>query len=139
MSTRSNIGMDTGNGIDVIYCQFDGYPEHHGPILLNAYNKAEFVAKLLNLGDLSILRSLIGKKQDFDKPNEDWCLAYGRDRGEKEIEKRHFQSENEWFEYLKDGWVEYIYLFRNGQWWYQDTYNLAAKKWKPLEEWKKGE
>ena len=84
MATRSAIGMKTPEGkIKAIYCHWDGYVDNNGRILLNDYTDTEKVKSLINLGDLSSLRSEIGEKQDFDNPqSENYCLAYHRDRGE---------------------------------------------------------
>ena len=83
MSTRSNIGIRNADGtIKYIYCHFDGYPEHNGKILTENYTNINRVNELLKLGDLSVLGKFIGEKQDFDNRVRDYCLAYGRDRGE---------------------------------------------------------
>ena len=86
MATRSLIGKLNSDGtITNIYCHFDGYPEHNGVILQEHYYTPFKVDQLLALGNLSVLSEQIGEKQDFDSystRNNDWCLAYGRDRGE---------------------------------------------------------
>ena len=56
MSTNSRIGILHEDGTtETIYCHWDGYPEHHMPILTEHYNTAEKVQALLALGDISIL------------------------------------------------------------------------------------
>ena len=78
MATRSYIGIKNENGkVDYIYCHWDGYPEHHGPILRGSYKTKSDVEELLELGDLSSL--------DTDP---DGCEAYHRDRGESKKETR---------------------------------------------------
>ena len=92
MATRSHIGkLLPDNSVKYIYCHYDGYPEHNGKILKEHYATEAKVNALLELGDLSILGEEIGEQQDFnnrDTHNSKWCLAYGRDRGEDNIEAK---------------------------------------------------
>jgi hypothetical protein len=113
MATRSHIGKQLPNGqIKYIYCHFDGYPEHNGKILKEHYIDESKVDQLLELGDLSVLGEEIREKQDFDNrssQNPKWCLAYGRDRGESDVEARtsllrQFMDQ------------EYNYVFADGKW-----------------------
>lgn len=97
MGTRSDIIALRADGKwHRIYCHWDGYLEHNGKILFEHYTGQKQVEKLVALGDLSILGEKIGKKHPFDRPSfgkpehdeydrkyKGWCLAYGRDRGEK--------------------------------------------------------
>jgi len=105
MSTRSRIGIIRSaeeKTVESIYCHFDGYPEGVGQTLLNHWTTAEWVEELIALGDLSALGAQIGEDQgtdwfykrqetlyangyDTDDPRSTWCLAYGRDRGEKDV------------------------------------------------------
>ena len=55
MIARSIIAMKDGDEFRSIYCHFDGYPDHHLPILKENYNTDEKVKELIDLGDLSIL------------------------------------------------------------------------------------
>ncbi len=115
MSTRSFIGKLNANGsISGIYCHFDGYPSHHEPILKN-YNTNDKVDQLLALGSLSILGSEIGEKQDFDNPtNDNWCLAYHRDRGEELEVFMTYESQDEMMSSIS--WADYAYLFDGTNW-----------------------
>jgi hypothetical protein len=116
MATRSHIGVKQPNGtIDYIYCHFDGYPEHNGDILVNYYQDIDKVNQLINLGNLSMLGEEIGEQQDFDNRethNKKWCLAYGRDRGETNIEKRNTTFDD----LLRNDNVSYLYVFDNDKW-----------------------
>jgi len=113
MSTRSRIGLviqhEWAETVRSIYCHHDGYPSHVGRLLLEHYDTLAKVEELLNLGSLSSLGEVIGEKHDFDwmqkmfadtrdnpdpsafANHPDWkrfrpmCLAYGRDRGEKDV------------------------------------------------------
>jgi hypothetical protein len=128
MSTNSRVAIQLKNRkIKSIYVHWDGYLSGVGQDLLDFYNTEEKVNELLELGNLSILGTSIGEKVDFDKfdsRENKQCLAYGRDRGEKESEaKEHLDSENE---------QEYNYLFKNGVWlfrkWDKKIYKELTKE-----------
>ena len=123
MATRSHIGIKQSDGtINYIYCHYDGYPEHNGSVLVNHYQNIDKVNQLLDLGDLSTLSEEIGEQQDFNNRethNEKWCLAYGRDRGERNITKRNTTFE----ELLRDDNVSYLYVFDNDKWICYNLYN----------------
>jgi hypothetical protein len=118
MATRSLIGkLNSDNTVDYIYCHWDGYVDNNGRILYEHYNTLEKVDALLALGDLSSLGNEIGEKHDFDfhfgKPGEDWCTAYGRDRGETGVSWKTTTFEM----YPKaDNATEYQYLFTDEGW-----------------------
>ena len=115
MATRSMIAYETGSDtVRAIYCHHDGYPSHNGRILLNHYDDIEKVEELIDLGNLSVLSKEIGEKQDFDQPTDrNWCLAYGRDRGETGIEFKTFFNEDELFAGID---AEYFYVMNDGVW-----------------------
>ncbi len=72
MSTRSYICRENEDHTYTgIYCHWDGYPLHHGPILTKNYDTRQKVNELLILGELSSLDETPEK-----------CCAYHRDRGE---------------------------------------------------------
>lgn len=121
MGTRARIGLRTINGVDSIYTHWDGYPSHHGPILLEHYSERGQVEALIALGDLSSLNAELGQQHPFDAPHDDpvsgcWCLAYGRDRGEEGCEAVT-HSVGDWPDYGQ----EYEYLFSSdGKWMWRD-------------------
>ena len=115
MATRSLIGkLNSDNTVNYIYCHWDGYVEHNGFLLQEHYNTPEKVNTLLALGDLSSLGSEIGEKHEFEnRPNRDWCTAYGRDRGETGVSWKTTTFEM----YPKaDNATEYQYLFTDEGW-----------------------
>ena len=125
MSTRSSIAIKTADGIKSIYCHWDGYVDHNGRILKEHYQSPAKRAELIALGDLSSLRQEIGEVQNFDKDGgpepelgltDDWCMAYGRDRGETGTEARTFKTIAEWVESMAGSWCEYFYLFDGQDW-----------------------
>lgn len=121
MATRSHIGRrNLDDSVDYIYCHWDGYPSNNGVILKEHYTTMDKVNQLLELGSLSVLGKEIGEKQDFEDRsthNENWCLAYGRDRGEKRVGMQNapFQS------LLSDDNVDYVYIFDGDYWECYDT------------------
>ena len=125
MSTRSVIGITDrdGNG-QLIYCHFDGYPDGAGLALLQHWQDESKVRELMALGDLSILGPEIGVKVEFDdyhKANvkEAQCLAYGRDRGEENIDAASFVGGHLGFLYCakaRHSDVEYGYLWTPDDW-----------------------
>ena len=111
MSTRSMIALKTGDQTCLAaYCHSNGDPAHHGPILLAAYDTEEKVRALLALGQLSVLGPELGEKHDFrDDSHPDWCTAYGRDRGERNVAAKRYAIDA-----LACG-VDYAYLFDSDQ------------------------
>ena len=119
MATRSNIGILNQDGtVNYIYCHFDGYPEHNGSILNKHYTTEGKVRMLIDLGDISVLGEDIGEKQDFNNRVKGTCLAYGRDRGEDNIEARTCS----YVDYTKEYFEEYVYLFIPGEGWKMRAY-----------------
>lgn len=126
MATRSLIGKQNADGtITKIYCHWDGYPEHNGMILTQFYNTPAKVDELLALGNLSVLGSSIGEKQDFDDIDhtKDWCVAYGRDRGEK---NQLAETVNRTTFFSSKNGVDYLYIYNNEfEWECYDGYSGA--------------
>ena len=126
MATRSCIGRQNEDGsIDYIYCHWDGYPAYNGYVLQEHYTDPGKVNQLIELGDLSSLSSEIGEKQDFDNretQNKSWCLAYGRDRGEKDTQAKTSKNLEHFFG--NSNYVDYLYVFADGKW---KCYNSYGK------------
>lgn len=122
MATRSRIAKSNVDGsYTSIYCHWDGDPESQLPILTTAYSTEQQVDQLLALGDLSCLGREIGEKHDYDTHDknpdwEDWCLAYGRDRGEDDTENVTSNNREDLIELADDYSAEYLYIFCEGEW-----------------------
>jgi hypothetical protein len=121
MATRSLIGKLNSDKttVDYIYCHWNGHIDNNGRILHEHYNTLEKVDALLALGDLSSLGNEIGEKHDFDfhlsKPGEDWCTAYGRDRGETGVSVK--TTTNNLFPKNTNPYVKFVYLYtEDGVW-----------------------
>ena len=109
MATRSTINVKTKDGLKSIYCHWDGYPEHHMPILTEAYNSQELAESLVEHGNLSVLDRKNDKPagHTFDNAVKGYCIYYGRDRGEDNqgyrivVTKKQIQKEE--FTYFWNG------------------------------------
>lgn len=130
MATRSNIAVQQEDGsFSYIYVHWDGYPEGVGQTLLDHYTDVAKARELMALGDLSILGDEIGEKHDFDEPHHEWavkvktpealaraalvdtwCLAYGRDRGETNIEARTIPADGN---VLSAHEEQYLYVMKH--------------------------
>lgn len=129
MSTRSHIGIKNEDGtVTSIYCHFDGYPQHHGPILVGHYSTEEKVRTLIALGDLSQLGEEIGTPHPFDECPKGTCNFYGRDRGEQGTEAiLHTSKRNFLRAYDED--FAYLFLSDEGEWYYcERSGNLRPMK-----------
>lgn len=112
MGTRSKIGMMQEDGSVLgIYCHWDGYLSHNGQILQDHYRDATKIMELMELGSLSVLGPEIGQKHNFENRAEGAgiCTAYGRDRGEQDVDADHFPNVHA---FLSADWgQEYTYLY----------------------------
>ena len=108
MATRSTIALEYADGtVGQIYCHWDGYLEHNGKILLNAYTNPFKVQKLLDNGDTSTLDSDV-----------DGCEFY-KNRGE-DCPQRMYKD---YAEYRKEAqFEEYNYILRRDGKWYVEFY-----------------
>jgi len=137
MATRSNIAIvNQDKTITSIYCHWDGYPEYVGKILLYNYKTSNIVNELLKLGNLSQLCENMHPTEShtFEKPQSNVCVAYGRERGEKDQEAIVFDDLTEFEEDAKNSWVEYQYLFKNNKWTFRKIYATLSSlnRWKEL-------
>jgi len=118
MATRSRIAIEDQDGtVRSIYCHWDGYPSHHGPILLENYTTQEKVESLIALGSISSLAPETeipeGVKHNFENATEGIVVAYHRDRGE-DLSIQHHGSVNG---FVKSDVEEYGYIFTAaGEW-----------------------
>lgn len=131
MGTRSSIGMEHPDGsITAIYCHWDGYLSHNGKILYENYGQEKLV-QLLALGDISSLAPKIGTKHDFDNPPKGVVNAYGRDRGEKDVDSTDYASRAEW---MAGAGNEYNYLLdKDGVWHVSQGWDVERYNFSPLQ------
>ena len=108
MSTRSNIAIEDPKTkkVKVIYVHSDGYPYGVGKCLVDNYNNRQLAAKLFEHGDASYLGDTL-----------DECSFYSRDWNRKQDPARTFRDEWMYMHSMRgDIFIEYIYLFKDGQW-----------------------
>jgi hypothetical protein len=124
MATRSLIGINLDNGITkVIYCHWDGYPEHNGQLLVDNYTSPSAVFELMELGDLSNLDTTPAG-----------CKAYHRDRKEPwgMVEPRDINT-SELDAVSKDYGVDYVYTYNDEFEWECSRLDYASGKLAPLD------
>jgi hypothetical protein len=132
MGTRSTIAIQNADGtVTGIYCHWDGYTSNNGRILQENYADEAAVRELIALGDLSSLGETVGTKHDFDAAPRNECNAYGRDRGEKDVDAATFASHAELVEQIGQ---EYDYLFTPGTGWTVRYFSGWGNAEQPLAE-----
>lgn len=128
LATRSSIGILESDGtVTAQYVHFDGYLSHVGQILKDHYSDPQKLRQLSKLGALSQLRPEIGEQHTWSNPNDqpDWCVAYGRDRGEDDVGPYSYVDVTDW---LRVG-QEYNYLWNGEEWFVSCSltkYNLRS-------------
>lgn len=127
MATRSMIGVQRENGtIEAIYCHWDGYPTHHGPILLNAYNGPKKIEGLMRQGDLSVLGTIL-VADATGVEDEDACSTIngyvGGDGGDSECSAKVYTSLDDLRE--RQTWCDYYYIHKEGRWYVMEEDELV--------------
>lgn len=118
MSTRSRIAIEDRTGkVRSIYCHWDGYPKHHGPILLEHYSTREKVEELIKLGSISSLSTKVNIKEgvihNFENQTDDTVVAYHRDNGDDLF----IRTDDSLARFIKSDVEMYGYIFSvEGEW-----------------------
>jgi hypothetical protein len=114
MSTNSYVAVKTDKGYDAIYVHWDGYFSYMYPMLSENYASLERATALVSFGDASFIAKRImpsvGSDHCFERPEEDVCVFYHRDRGE-ELNIFHCYRKDELFKRQY-----YVYIFEDGMW-----------------------
>ena len=100
MSTKAKIQFPALGKNFSISCEWEGYPEGVGQVLLDHYSDPEKVKELISLGAISILGSKVNpddEEHSFADPEDDTTVAYHRERGD-DLE-------------FADGWLYYPFLY----------------------------
>lgn len=116
MSTSCGIAVRVGETFNTIYCHHDGYPEYMLSMLRENYNSPELANKLISFGDASSIDLKLEPigNHDFDKPEDDVCVFYHRDRGEDWFSCRSVCYNKR--DLMKQRGFEFIYIFEDGTW-----------------------
>jgi hypothetical protein len=111
MSTRSNIAILNPDGtVRGCYIHWDGYPDGVGKELLKDFSTPEAINARLDKGDGSSL---------YD--------GFYKDRGEDDVDAKTFSNESEYLTKKISGWIEYQYLFKDGEWYCYDCQGEDTK------------
>lgn len=118
MATRSTIALITRESkVMSIYCHWKGYLSYNGEILLKHYTDYDKVYSLISNGDLSSLNDNIdppaGAAHTFEKPYENTCVYYHRDR-EEDWERTKYFVYDDIEDFEKSVGTSFVYLF-NGE------------------------
>lgn len=122
MSTRSNIAVQLKDSTKVktIYCHCDGYIYGVGKTLVENYKTYDDALSLLQFGGMSSLGNNL-KETSF----------YSRDWGRKDDNCTEYHNE---FQFMYDmtgsTMIEYIYLFKQGEWYVSESTYIPSKKLK---------
>jgi hypothetical protein len=114
--------------------------------LLENYQDEAKIRTMITLGNLSSIGAEIGERHPYpfdklDSPGSytayertygHMCLAYGRDRGEDDMDAIHSQSVEDFLS-IQCG-VEYYYIWHYGRWMVQATWGDDAGKWQLVHE-----
>ena len=125
MSTRSNIAIQKPDGkILSIYVHSDGYPDGVGQCLIDNYKTYISAEKLFRYGDASSLGSTLKE-----------CSFYHRD-WQRDLDPAHVHKNFESFKtyYAGDVFIEFVYLYKNGQWLVSDNYSKPELEFVPVTE-----
>jgi hypothetical protein len=119
MSTNALIALDNNDGTySTVYLHWDGYPSHALRTLKSYYSDIDKVKKLIQLGDISSLDSLIEPDEcvphTFDNPAPGVTVFYGRDRDETATKAQLAPSMKILLGTAKR--YEFAYLFTNNEW-----------------------
>ena len=125
MSTRSNIAIQKPDGkILSIYVHSDGYPDGVGQCLIDSYKTYISAEKLFRYGDASYLGSTLKE-----------CSFYHRD-WQRELDRAEVHKNFESFKksYAGDVFIEFVYLYKDGQWLVSDNYSKPELEFVPVTE-----
>ena len=125
MSTRSNIAIQKPDGtILSIYVHSDGYPDGVGQCLIDNYETYGSSLRLFEYGDASYLGSTLKE-----------CSFYHRD-WKRDLDRAHVHKNFESFKkfYSGDIFIEFVYLFKDGQWLVSENYKNPELELVPVKE-----
>lgn len=139
-STRWQVGtIDKNGNIESAYVHFDGFPENVKPLLTKHYTDKKKIADLMKLAKVagvSYLAPELGAgKQNFNDPDNNTSLFYGRDMGQKssgrwETLRGDASSIEDYIKNASNGSsADYVYLYdqRDGKWYYASYKDKTLK------------
>ena len=104
-----------------IYHHWDGYPDGVGVTLKNYFNNYQDALNLMLYGDESTINGYLSpytlRGKGYKKKEDTPCRFY--DGIPRDL--------------YKECWAEYVYLFKNGEWYYSETFtDVEEYEWKKL-------
>ena len=122
MNENETVGKYNG-----IYTHWDGYPEHHLPILEKHYMDFEKIKKLISLGSVSVFAEEIEgtPEHNFNNQEDNVTVFYGRDRGDDDVSYVSDASLENLIKYFQSCMgVEYVYIYNylETKWSYRKLY-----------------
>ena len=107
MGTRSAIAVRNPDATyDIVYCHWDGYPEHQMPILTTRYDTAKKARKMIAPGSMSTLSATT----DWDGNIMEVGPRYYIDRGELDCQPRRLTA-GEIHKFAFNMGCEYLYTY----------------------------
>ena len=136
MATRSFIIVANPKGdYTGIYCHWDGYPSGVGRVLSDHYAKPSQVRELIRLGSLSSLgeraKPVNPAAHSFENKEPGTTVAFFRDRGDEPWDQVKPVTRGTLAELLQvadDSWCEYVYLYWNGHWSFNELDEALDRK-----------
>jgi hypothetical protein len=116
MATRSLISIKhKDNTYSGVYCHWDGGPDHNGKILTKDYQARSKVVDLIDGGDMSSLKTNTTwestfKEDTYTNTREEQPLYY-YERGDEDVDPKHFKTYQQMYKYAKNSGCEFIYTF----------------------------
>jgi len=116
MATRSLISIKhKDNTYSGVYCHWDGGPDHNGKILTKDYQARSKVVDLIDGGDMSSLKTNTTwestfKEDAYTNTREEQPLYY-YERGDEDVDPKHFKTYQQMYKYAKNSGCEFIYTF----------------------------
>lgn len=142
MSTRSLIGIQRGNKVQYSYCHHDGYLDWVGKVLTKCYDTEPKITELLSFGDMSSLGAMLNFNPNYsgrlDDIENSGCEFYERDRGERGTYLHRPEVDVDKYDFRCQSDADYIYLFKDNEWYVLSAYADDFAKVKDLLEKKSG-
>ena len=120
MATRSFISIKhKDNTYSGVYCHWDGYVENNGKILKEDYQDRTNVVELIDGGDISSLKTNTTwestyKDDNYTNTREPQPLYY-YERGDEDVDPKHFKTHKQMYKYAKDCGCEFLYTYEDSE------------------------
>ena len=125
-STHATVGILNSNGsITSVYVHSDGYPDGSqgvGGKLKKYYNDTKKIKQLISLGDIYFIDKNVvpSGEHSYKNPEKDVTIAFGRDRGDKDIKPIKSRDKTDFIEEAGDTSYAYLWDPKAKQWLYTD-------------------